>query len=80
VTANPTFGSAPLKVEFSSSVIGGDGALTYTWDFGDGDHSSLPDPTHTYVDVGNFNVLLHVVDQDGDYDQWALVVVVEAAP
>jgi len=71
VTANPTTGSAPLTVEFSSSVIGGDGALTYTWDFGDGDHSSLPNPTHTYVDVGIFNALLNVVDQDGDVAQWA---------
>ena len=65
-SASPTSGQAPLTVEFSSSVDGGDGALTYTWEFGDGDGSSLPNPSHTYSSQALFIASVTVVDQDGD--------------
>ncbi len=31
---------------------------TYTWDFGDGGTSTLNNPTHTYLNPGNYNVKL----------------------
>ncbi|MFB6258523.1 MAG: PKD domain-containing protein [Flavobacteriales bacterium] len=60
--ADTTFGCAPLTVSFTDqsspdSLISG-----WNWDFGDGDSSSLQDPTHTYSDTGDFNVSLSVSD------------------
>jgi hypothetical protein len=34
--------------------------LTYLWDFGDGDTSNLPYPSHTYAQPGHYNVCLSV--------------------
>jgi gliding motility-associated-like protein len=34
------------------------GATTYKWYFGDGDSSSVVNPTHTYADTGHYNVTL----------------------
>ncbi|MFM7017014.1 MAG: PKD domain-containing protein [Bacteroidota bacterium] len=33
-------------------------AVTYTWDFGDGTSSNLPNPIHTYINAGIYNVKL----------------------
>jgi glucose/arabinose dehydrogenase/chitodextrinase len=50
-SASPTYGYSPLQVSFSSagSTNFGGGALTYSWNFGDGTTSSLPNPVHTYT-------------------------------
>jgi PKD repeat protein len=32
--------------------------ITYTWDFGDGTHSQLKDPSHVYASTGRFTVKL----------------------
>jgi hypothetical protein len=36
------------------------GEMSYLWDFGDGNTSSLPNPTHTYANTGNYTVTLTV--------------------
>src|SRR6185436_16126845 len=59
-SATPTFGPAPLAVDFtgsSSSDPDGD-ALTYDWDFGDGSaHSSEADPSHEYAAAGSYDAM-----------------------
>jgi PKD repeat protein len=40
-------------------------ALTYFWDFGDGNVSELKNPTHTYAANGNYNVSLFANNQCG---------------
>jgi PKD repeat protein len=70
VVANPPSGNAPLTVQFSSIVNGGDAPLTYSWNFGDGTTGDLgQNPLHTYsASVATvFNVVLTVTDQDGDF-------------
>lgn len=65
--ATPTAGSAPLFVQFTgsqSSDPDGD-ALSYVWDFGDGDTSTEVDPTHTYTDDGDRTATLTVTDAGG---------------
>jgi gliding motility-associated-like protein len=38
---------------------------TYVWDFGDGQSSDLPTPTHTYTTPANYNVTLKATTKDG---------------
>ena len=62
--ADPLEGVAPLLVSFSSEGTSdpeGD-PLTYSWNFGDGATSSLPNPTHTYAASGQYTVTLTVSD------------------
>ena len=66
-TANVLSGVAPLEVQFSGIAAGGDGALTYAWDFGDGETSSAQDPTHTYTGNGVFSAAFTATDEDGDF-------------
>ncbi|KAA3660204.1 MAG: PKD domain-containing protein, partial [Calditrichaeota bacterium] len=66
-SANPTSGTAPLAVNFSSSGSSdSDGSITsYNWNFGDGNSSSAANPSHTYNSTGNYNAVLTVTDNDG---------------
>ncbi|MEL7306121.1 MAG: PKD domain-containing protein, partial [Myxococcota bacterium] len=47
--ADTMVGEAPLVVNFTANAGGGDGELSYRWDFGDGASSPVPNPTHTYT-------------------------------
>lgn len=42
----------------NNTIINGPGPLSYLWNFGDGDTSSLKDPTHTYVSAGTYVIQL----------------------
>ncbi len=44
----------------------GIGAMTYLWEFGDGDTSTLKDPVHIYSSNGTFDVKLTVTNDCGD--------------
>ncbi|GAQ50434.1 PQQ-dependent sugar dehydrogenase [Streptomyces acidiscabies] len=65
--ADRTSGLAPLTVAFSSAGSSDPegGALTYRWDFGDGETSSSADPSHTYTDNGRRTATLTVTDPAG---------------
>lgn len=67
----PTRGASPLTVNFSAFASSGNpgGILAYAWDF-DGDgvvDSNLANPSHVYVNCGNYNVSLTIVDSLGAY-------------
>jgi len=57
-SANPTTGKAPLTVNFSDASSGQIDA--WFWDFGDGDTALTKNPTHTYTNVGTYNVTLYI--------------------
>jgi glucose/arabinose dehydrogenase len=65
--ATPTTGQAPLAVTFSSAGSSDPegGALTYSWNFGDGTTSTATNPTKTYTANGTYNVTLTVTDPQG---------------
>ncbi|MCW8876820.1 MAG: glycosyl hydrolase family 18 protein [Kangiellaceae bacterium] len=54
-------------ITFSSSgSFDPDGDITsYAWDFGDGNNSSLANPTHNYANIGSYTVTLTVTDNNG---------------
>lgn len=64
VSANPTAGSNPLTVQFSSagSYDPDGGSISYAWDFGDGTYSSEANPVKIYSNGGVFNATLTVTD------------------
>ncbi|MEW2382995.1 carbohydrate-binding protein [Micromonospora sp. NPDC047707] len=66
-TANKTSGPAPLTVAFSSagSSDPDGGALTYSWNFGDGTSSTAANPTKTFNSNGTYAVTLTVRDPQG---------------
>jgi gliding motility-associated-like protein len=59
--------SCPSKtVQFTNlSIPGGPGTTTYYWDFGNGQTSTLQNPSCTYSTSGNFNVSLIVTNSYG---------------
>ena len=79
-SATPTIGDAPLAVAFSSDGSHADEGtiVSYDWQFGDGQSSSDPNPTHTYTDAGFFVAILRVTDGNGLSDQ--LPVPVQVLP
>jgi gliding motility-associated-like protein len=52
----------PLIVSFTNTSTG---ALSKTWDFGDGTSSTLDNPSHFYSSPGVFNVVLRIVGIGG---------------
>lgn len=76
VSADPTQGEAPLTVQFSSAVTGGNLPLTYFWEFGDGGTSTDPNPTHTYTNNDAYSAKLTVLDSDDDEGTDSVTIVV----
>lgn len=66
LTASPNSGFAPLGVTFGCPASGGNAPLSFQWDFGDGQTSSLPFVTHTFALAGNYTATCVVTDADGD--------------
>ena len=65
-SAVPTSGFAPLTVNFTGSVTGGNAPLSYLWNFNDTSLSSEQNPVHTFNLSGNYNVSFKVTDFNGD--------------
>ncbi|NNE29516.1 MAG: HYR domain-containing protein [Saprospiraceae bacterium] len=68
----PQYGPGPLSVDFTGdqSFDPENGTLTFDWDFGDGNSSTDPNPTHIFT-TGNsnpvgFTVTLTVTDPGGN--------------
>ncbi len=69
LSASPEEGTIPLEVQFTASATDDGMIVEYRWDF-DGDRqvdqtSSNAVVTHVYSDVGTFDAMVTVVDDDG---------------
>ncbi|MEV0231801.1 carbohydrate-binding protein [Nonomuraea sp. NPDC050786] len=66
-SADKTSGPAPLTVNFSSAGSSDPegGALTYSWNFGDGTTSTAANPSKTYTTDGSYTATLTVRDPQG---------------
>ncbi|MCG8331218.1 MAG: S8 family serine peptidase [Chitinophagales bacterium] len=54
-----------------------DGAVSWNWDFGNGNTSDVQNPTFTFTDTGSYEVLLTVVGPDGCSNSTSATVVVD---
>jgi len=52
-------GFTPFTVNFTNNT---QGANAYQWAFGDGNTSTDPNPTHTYLTMGQYSVVLTAID------------------
>jgi len=64
-TASATQGCAPFSVNFTNTSTG---ALSYHWDFGNGNFSTIPNPQNVYVNAGTYTVTLIVTGAGGIKD------------
>lgn len=80
ITASPESGTIPLSVQFSSHVVGGDGAYAYVWDFGDGTTTNVANPVKTFSASGDYRVTLTVTDRASHSVTSAPVTVSAHAP
>jgi gliding motility-associated-like protein len=56
----------PQTINFFANISGSASeTYTYLWNFGDGGNSTLQNPSHTYLDTGNFTVSLLVRSSSG---------------
>lgn len=62
--ADFTYSSNGLDVTFTDASTAGNN-VSYMWDFGDGDTSSVQSPNHTYTLPGAYNACLTVTDDCG---------------
>ena len=58
----------PLTVNFTNSSTGGAPPLSFQWNFGDGNTSTLPNPSNTYTTTGSYTVTLITTDANGCAD------------
>ncbi|MEM9897115.1 MAG: PKD domain-containing protein [Bacteroidota bacterium] len=61
-SADFNFVAAGLTVDFTDNSIF---AVSYSWDFGDGNTSTDMNPTHTYLASGAYDVTLTIADVNG---------------
>src|ERR1700712_5020708 len=65
-TADKTvYCNAPFNVNFTNHSTG---AVSYKWFFGDSTTSALPNPSHTYLNNGLYNVTLITINANGCAD------------
>lgn len=67
LVADQTSGKAPMTVVFSGSKSFDprNETMSFVWNFGNGNASMLPNPTHVYTTPGVYNVTLTVTNQTG---------------
>ncbi|MFK7892975.1 MAG: trypsin-like serine protease [Granulosicoccus sp.] len=64
-----------LNCQFIAPV----GKLDYYWDFGDGDISFEPSPSHSFLMAGEYDIYLLTIDADGGYQEHEQSIIVQDA-
>ena len=65
-SGSPLVGCFPLNTQFTDLTQAGSGTVQkWEWDFGDGKISTVQNPSHTYLTLGNYNVSLKATNSFG---------------
>lgn len=81
ISASTTSGVSPLSVSFSSSASDPDGYITsYAWSFGDGNVSTISNPTDVYLNPGTYTARLTVTDNAGVSSSASVQIAVNSPP
>lgn len=72
-------GKVGESIDFSGSASGGTSPYEYSWDFGDGEAADERNPSHTFTEEGEYEVLLLVTDSNDDYGFDTVVVTISAS-
>ncbi len=69
-------------VQFNCDYTGGNGHLSFSWNFGDGFSSSEQNPVHQYLISGNHTVTLRIMDvnRDACFENTYLFVEIDTKP
>ena len=78
-TANQTNGCLPLNVQYTSTSTD---AVSWFWDLGNGNTSTLSNPSNLYTTSGNFTITLIAFDASGNSDtaRYSNFITVEGRP
>ena len=63
-----------------NSTISNGNITSWNWDFGDGNTSSLQNPSHTYSPSGIFNVQLNLISDSGCVDSIIISLIISPKP
>lgn len=74
ITADPTTGTIPLEVTFTTSVTDDGEIVSYGWNFGDGYNSTEANTTHTYTTAGTYTATVTVTDDEGAIGTASVVI------
>jgi immune inhibitor A len=78
ISAELSYDTVGLKVNFSADVSGGEGVLTYHWNFGDDSDAVLTrEAEHEYTAAGTYKVMLSISDETNQVYAFTLEVVTE---
>ena len=69
----PARGCIPFTFNFNPVISAVDAITSYNWDFGDGGTSTLPNPSHTYLLQGTYNVTLTITTSTGCTDDTTII-------
>lgn len=77
---DPAYPSTDDTIVFTDNSSDDEGIISWNWDFGDGNGSTIQNPKHSYADNGLYNVTLTVSDIFGLTDSYTRVIPVRNVP
>ncbi len=77
-TAGRVYVPKILTIAFTDKSIGN--PASWSWNFGDGTSSTIPNPIHTYAAEGNYTVNLTVINEKGTDSKLATINVIKTNP
>ena len=76
-TANQTTGCSPLAVQFTNTSTG---AVSYYWTLGNGNTSTIQNPSNLYTGTGSYTITLVATDANGISDTASYVNYITVVP
>jgi PKD repeat protein len=70
-TVNDSAGCAPLSIQFTNTSTN---ATNYLWDFGNGNTSTLPNPSITYTVLGSYTITLIAINANTNQADTLIVI------